>query len=755
VVRKEDPALLSGRGRYADDLPVPAGTLQAHVIRSPHPHADIVKIDATAALAKDGVWAVITGADVKKISDPFLVALKSPIHQWSLAVDRVRFVGEPVALVVAESRYLAEDAAELVQIEYAPLETVIDPLAACKPDSPILHPEAKTNEISVRKFHYGDTRGAFNKADKIVKLTVDFHRLSFTPMECFVVVATHNPADDSFDCMANFQGPFSTHPVMARALRVPGPKMRLRIPPDSGGSFGIKLSVFPYVVLTALAAKITGRAVKWVEDRAEHLLAASSGPNRVTEIEAAVTRDGKILGLKMDQLEDYGAFLRAPMPGPLYRMHGAVTGGYDVPNIDVINRVVLTNKMPASLIRGFGGPQLYLALERLVQRIAVELGLDHLDVIRRNLVPAHKFPYRAAAGGLYDSGDYPRAVEMAIGDGRLEYLKKRRDEARKAGKKYGIGFAVVVEPAMSNMGYLSTLLTPETRDKAGPKNGATSMVTVNVDPLGAVSVTADVTVQGQGHETVLSQIVADQLGLQPGDVDVTLEMDTAKDQWSIAAGTYSGNRRRGAHGGGAIGRKAQGHRGEAAQRHGRRRRAVRRQDPQQEQPRQRAAVRPRRRHLALVAGDAAPRHGAGAERDRGVESARIGAAVERRPHQHLAHLRFRIRHVRYRDRSGDLSGQGRPLRVDARRRQNPQSAGRRGPDARRLRAGHCRGALRGVRHQRGRCVPERHVRGLSGADGERNSTGRAIAHRVAVAVHAAWRQGPSRRQLHECAGLHR
>ena len=539
VLRKEDPALLSGRGRYADDLAVPAGTLQAHVIRSPHPHADIVRIDAAEALAKDGVWAVITGEDVKKISDPFLVALKSPIHQWSLAVDRVRFVGEPVALVVAENRYLAEDAAEAVAIEYAPIEAVIDPLAACKPSSPILHAEAKTNEISVRKFHYGDTRSAFEKADKIVRLTVDFHRLSFTPMECFVAVATHNPADDSFDCMANFQGPFSTHPVMARALRVPGPKMRLRIPPDSGGSFGIKLSVFPYVVLTALAAKITGRAVKWVEDRAEHLLAASSGPNRVTEIEAAVTNDGKILGLKMDQLEDYGAFLRAPMPGPLYRMHGAVTGGYDIANVDVINRVVLTNKMPASLIRGFGGPQLYLALERLVQRIAVELGLDHLDVIKRNLVPSGAFPYKAAAGALYDSGDYPKAVATATGGGRLEYLKQRRDQARQAGRKYGIGFAVVVEPAMSNMGYLSTLLTPEMRDRAGPKNGATSMVTVNVDPLGAVSVTADVTVQGQGHETVLSQIVADRLGLQPGDVDVTLEMDTAKDQWSIAAGTYS------------------------------------------------------------------------------------------------------------------------------------------------------------------------------------------------------------------------
>src|SRR5262249_27238855 len=160
--------------------------------------------------------------------------------------------------------------------------------------------------------------------------------------------------------------------------------------------------------------------------------------------------------------------------------------------------VVLTNKMPASLIRGFGGPQLYLSLERLIHRISVELGLEHIDVIRRNLIPTDKFPYRTAAGALYDSGDYSRAVEMAVRDGRLGEVKRRRDAARDAGRKYGIGFAVVVEPAMSNMGYLSTLLSPEARDKAGPKNGATSMVTVNIDPLGAVSVTADVTVQGQG-----------------------------------------------------------------------------------------------------------------------------------------------------------------------------------------------------------------------------------------------------------------
>jgi 2-furoyl-CoA dehydrogenase large subunit len=539
ILRKEDPALLSGRGRYADDLPVPAGTLHAHVLRSPHAHAKIVAIDGSAALTQEGVWAVITGEDVRQLSDPFLIALKAPVNQWSLAVERVRYVGEPVVLVVADTRYLAEDAADLVRVDYEPLEVVVDPQAARAEGAPLLHPQAKSNEISVRKFAYGDTASAFARADVRVALTCDYPRNSFTPMECYVVVAEYRPSDDSYDVLANFQGPFSTHPVMARALRVVGPKLRLRIPPDSGGSFGIKLSVFPYIVLAALAARITGRPVKWVEDRLEHLVAASSGPNRITEIEAAVTRDGRILALRLDQLEDYGAFLRAPMPGPLYRMHGAVTGAYDIANVDVVNRVVLTNKMPASLIRGFGGPQLYLALERLVQRIAIELGLDHLEVIKRNLVPTEKFPYKAAAGALYDSGDYLRAIETATGDGRLVELKRRRDAARAAGRQYGIGFAVVVEPGMSNMGYLSTLLSPEAREKAGPKNGAVSMATVNVDPLGAVSVTADVTVQGQGHQTVLSQIVADRLGLAPADINVVLEIDTAKDQWSIAAGTYS------------------------------------------------------------------------------------------------------------------------------------------------------------------------------------------------------------------------
>jgi 2-furoyl-CoA dehydrogenase large subunit len=536
--RVEDGALLTGRGRYGDDLPVSPRTVHAAILRSPHAHAEILSIDTSAALAH-GALAVLTGEDVKRLSDPFLVALKQPLDQWSLAVRRVRYVGEPVALVVAADRYLAEDALDHVAVAYRELPAVVDTEAAARPDAPVLHPAAGSNLVSTRDFRYGDPEAAFAAAERRVALTVNFPMHSYMPIECFVVVAEHRPDEQSYDVMSSFQGPYSVHPVMARALRVPSARLRLRTPRDSGGSFGIKLAVFPYIVLMALAAKVVGRPVKWVEDRYEHLLAANTCPARVTTIEAAVRHDGTVTALKFDQLEDYGAFLRAPMPATLYRMHGAMTGAYAIRNLAISNRIVVTNKMPAGLVRGFGGPQLYLALERLMQRIAVELGLEPLDVIRRNLVPAGGFPYRAAAGALLDSGDYDKAIEIATGDGRLEALRRRRDAARAAGRLYGIGFAAVVEPSMSNMGYLSTLLSAAERERAGPRDGAVSLATVAVDPTGAVTVTADCMPQGQGHATALAQVVADQLGLTPDLITVNLEHDSQKDQWSIASGTYS------------------------------------------------------------------------------------------------------------------------------------------------------------------------------------------------------------------------
>jgi len=537
--RAEDPSLLIGRGRFGDDLGVPPGTLHAAVVRSPHAHARIVGIDANAARALPGVHAVLTGADFAAVSEPLMAVLRVAMEVRPCATDTVRYVGEPVALVLAADRYLAEDAVDQVAVDYETLPHVTDPEAALAPGAPLLHPRMESNLVSERHFAYGDPDAAFAKADRVVELTVRYPRNGCTPIEGYVVLAEHDPGADAFTVRSNFQGPYSLHPVMARALRVPEARLRLVSPPDSGGSFGVKQAVFPMVVLAGLAARLSGRPVAWVEDRLEHLTAASSATNRVTTIKAAVTKDGELLGLDYDQIDDVGAYLRAPEPASLYRMHGNLAGAYKVADIRCRNRVVTTNKTPTGLNRGFGGPQHYFALERLMQRVAVELGLDPVDVIRRNLVPDGSFPFRSASGALLDSGRYAAVVDAALAGGVREDLEARKAKAEADGRLYGIGFAAVVEPSISNMGYITTALTPEQRAKAGPKGGAIASASVSIGPTGGVAVTADSVPQGQGHRTVLAQVVAEAFGLDPGEVTVNAELDTQKDPWSIAAGNYS------------------------------------------------------------------------------------------------------------------------------------------------------------------------------------------------------------------------
>ncbi|MEC8622157.1 MAG: molybdopterin cofactor-binding domain-containing protein [Pseudomonadota bacterium] len=536
--RVEDNILLQGKAQYSDHLPTRAGTAHAAILRSPHAHAKINSISINKAKSHPGVLDVLTGDDVKEMSEAFLIVLRAPINQWALAVERVRYVGEPVAIVIARDRYIAEDAVGLIEVDYSPLPPAIDQEEATKDDAPVVHEAAGSNVVSTREFSYGEPEKAFAEADKVVKVKIRYPRNSQTPLEGFVVNAEYIAGEDLYDVASNYQGPFTSHPVMSMALRVKNSQLRMRTPQWSGGGFGIKVQIFPYVVLMCLASKRVGRPVKWVEDKLEHLAAAAAAPNRVIELEAACKSDGTVTAFKFDQLDDYGAFLRAPMPGPLYRMHGILTGAYDIKNLTVRNRVVLTNKCPSAMVRGFGGPQMYYGLERVMHKVAVELGLDPLEVLKKNLVPAGVFPYRAAAGALLDSGDYPKAVELGVEKGHLADLKKRRDQARAEGKLYGIGYAAIVEPAQSNMGYLSNILPHEERQR-NPKGGAAANATITVDPLGTVSVTADSIPQGQGHQTILSQIVADELGLTPENIKVNLDFDTAKDAWSIATGNYS------------------------------------------------------------------------------------------------------------------------------------------------------------------------------------------------------------------------
>ena len=524
--RFEDYALLRGEGRFLDDLAPVAHTYHAAVVRSQLAHARI-EVDAAAALALPGVVGVLTGADVAALSRPFPAGIETGTPQYAAAIDTVRYVGEPIAVVVARDRYLAEDAAEVVSVDYDPLDAVLDPIAAAE------------SAVHERTFSYGDVDEAMAQADLVLRQTFHVPRFTCTPVECYAVVADWDAAAGRLTAWANFQGPFTLHGVAASALGLKGDRLRLLTPPDSGGSFGIKSSVFAYVVLIGLAARHLGVPVTWVEDRLEHLAASSAATGRTTEVEAGFTSDGRLIALRYDAIEDVGAYVRAPEPATLYRMHGSLSGAYRVRNVSARNRVVLTNTIPSGLNRGFGGPQLYFGLERTMAIAARRLGLDPVELARRNLIAADAMPYRTPSGALYDSGDYEACLEKALELAEYEELRGRVDAARAEGRLAGIGLACIVEPSISNMGYITLAQTADERALSLPKSGNAEGVSIAINPLGGITVRLATTPQGQGHRTVCAQVVADVLGCAPEDVTVLSEMDTASVPWTVASGSYS------------------------------------------------------------------------------------------------------------------------------------------------------------------------------------------------------------------------
>lgn len=537
--RLEDAYLLRGKGQFIDDLPEPSGTLYAAIVRSPIAHGALLGVRVDRALEVPGVRGVLTFSDIEKWSAPFIVSVKTKMRQWCLAKDRVRYVGEPIAVVIAASRMQAEDGADLVELDLSPLPAVVEIESALAPTAPLLHPELELNCVLDREHVYGDVDAAFARATHTVEIETHYPRNSCTPIECGGVIATYRDYDGSYDVVSNFMGPYSLHVVMAAALQVPGNQLRHRYPPDSGGSFGVKQAMFPYVILMCLASRKVGAPVKYIEDRLEHLTAATSATSRATRLRAAVSGEGKILALDYEQIEDCGAYLRAPEPATLYRMHSCMAGPYDVGALRVRNRVVLLNKTPTGLVRGFGGPQVYFPLERLIQKIGKILGKSVPDIMAVNFVDADQFPYCTASGGVYDSGNYHGALRKLQESSEYLELLERQQEARRQGRLYGIGYAAVVEPSISNMGYITTALTPELRARAGPKNGAVAVATVSVDPSGSVCVVIGSTPAGQGHKTVAAQVVAGVLGLHRESVVVNTELDTQKDAWSPASGNYS------------------------------------------------------------------------------------------------------------------------------------------------------------------------------------------------------------------------
>src|SRR5499433_1848801 len=421
--RKEDRALLSGRARFIDDLaPVP-GLKHAAILRSPHPHARIRTIDAARALTLPGVVGVVTGAELARTVGPIPSVVRAPVAYFPFAIDKVRHVGEPVAVVVADTRYLAEDACELIDVDYEALPAAATIEAALAPGAPLLHDKAGTNAVNRRSFRYGDPERAFAAADEVVEFSYTYPRYASTPMETFGVIVQFEQAPDRFTVCSNFQGPFVLQPLMAGALKVAGNRLRLITPPYSGGSFGIKQAVLSYIVLMAAVSRELGVPVKWIEDRAEHLAAASAAGDRAGKVAAAFKRDGELIGLRFENFANMGAYLRPPEPASVYRMHSACNGCYAVRDIAVDNTLVVTNQTPIGLNRGYGGPQFYFALERAMEMAARKLGLDPAELRRRNFIPKEAFPYKAPAGSILDAGDYAKALDELLRLADYEGLK--------------------------------------------------------------------------------------------------------------------------------------------------------------------------------------------------------------------------------------------------------------------------------------------------------------------------------------------
>ena len=540
IRRTEDKRLLMGKGQFLDDMKL-SGMYYAAVLRSPFPHAVIKSVDVSEALKIPGVRGVLTGEDVARMSRPFPQAVDEPLEYYCIAVDRARYVGEGVAVVVAEDRYLAEDALQAIRVDYDPLPAVVDVEKAIEESAPILHPKVGTNLINHRKLRYGDPDTAFAEADVIVGGKYFFPKYSSTPLETFAVIAEYEPAEDIFTVWSNFQGPFTMHPVSAAALKIPENRLRFIIPADIGGGFGIKSSMFPQMVMTALAAKKMGVPVKYIEDRMEHLMSSSSGTDRVTTIEVAAKKDGTILGIRKKVLDNVGAYLRSPEPACMYRATGNQLGPYTIRNLAWDAYVVMTNKCPTGPNRGYGCQQLYFEMERVVDLLAEKLGMDPSEVRRKNLIPKDQFPYSAATGGIYDSGDYLGCLEMALEKANYKKLRQEQERARKEGRLFGIGLATVVDPSVTNIGYITVAYSPEFRSsgKFNPKSGSSETAVVKMDPLGQVSVIINTVPEGQGHETIAGQIVADELTISPDDVRVVSGLDTFTRFWSITTGTYS------------------------------------------------------------------------------------------------------------------------------------------------------------------------------------------------------------------------
>jgi carbon-monoxide dehydrogenase large subunit len=510
AARLEDPALLTGRGRFIDDVRLP-GTLHAAFVRSPHGHALIRAVDGSAASAMDGVHAVYSAEHIWPMLkvQHLAVGLPSPAYRQIvdrpvIARDEVCHVGDPVAVVIADTRYIAEDAAVLVEVDYEILPVAADCKAALDADSPTVHHGAPNNLLAEYDISYGDTDAAFAGAAHVFSDSLWQHRGCGHAIECRGGLAHFDRMEDRLTLWSSSQAPHTAMRMLVETLGWDETRIRV-VTPDIGGGFGPKLVFYPEDVVLAASSILCGHPVKWIEDRREHFLATTQERDQYWEVEIAVDDDAKILGLRGSMIHEHGAYTARGI-NLAYNSSVTMPLPYVVPNYRMDVRVALTNKVPVTPVRGAGHPQGIFAMERMLDRVARELGLDRAEVRRRNLVPADAMPYRTpikARGGqmiTLDSGDYPACLDDALKNAGYDGFKARQLAARDEGRHIGIGIANYVK---------------------GTGRGPFEAVTVRVGPSGRISVYSGAIAMGQGTKTMLAQIVADQLGGDMNNISVT------------------------------------------------------------------------------------------------------------------------------------------------------------------------------------------------------------------------------------------
>ena len=509
IKRREDPGLMRGLGQYVDDVKLPE-ILHVAILRSPHGHARIKSIDTAAARQHPGVVAVFTGEDLRdQISTLPTTAdnptLRIPKH-YVLAVDKVCYVGEGVAAVVAEGRYRARDAIDLIGVEYEPLPAVTDPEKALAPGSPVIHSEWPDNLAFRWEQAQGDVEKAFKRSDRVVKQKLVHQRLAPIAMETRGVIARYLATDKELTVWSSTQIPHLLKTHLAKMLRLPEEQVRV-IAPDVGGAFGSKLNVYAEEGLLAWIAMKLGRAVKWIEERRENFRATIHGRGQVGEVEAAVKKDGTILGLRYKVIADIGAYhqLFTPAIPPFTGL--MLSGCYKIPAIAIDVTAAFTNKMSTDAYRGAGRPEATYVIERLMDRIAQELDIDAVKVRRKNFPQPKQFPFKTATGLAYDSGNYQRALDKALRLAGYDKLRREQKKLRRRGRYLGIGVSTYVEICAMGPGFWE-------------------YGKVEVEPSGSVRVFSGASPHGQGQKTSFAQIVADQLGVDLDAIDV-IHGDTA------------------------------------------------------------------------------------------------------------------------------------------------------------------------------------------------------------------------------------